>query len=160
MSLMLSHRAALATRMEDVLQAHDSRFTVSQRFQLSAHTSGQAAARRRVYGSPVRYCEVRYTGRPEQIDAMQSRAIVQAFSFDVMVRVQYDDTGESQELFDSVIEGTEPEGVLLSMIDAPRLGPGVVRGSLDNIQVFMTFIDASADLWAHECSFSVTTRER
>lgn len=116
---MTAKRAALAAEITAVLAAHEAGWKVATRFELGAERPGGSKAERdRLMGSPVRYCRVASLGRAsrgEDSSDLYGAARQVGHVFAVYLWRTYADNATNQSIWDAVLEGHDPDGVLVHL---------------------------------------------
>ena len=134
---MTDKRAALAAELVTTLAAHESGWTVTERYELGAERPGGSKAQRdRVMaggqGLPIKYCRVAQISRGSRGPAgsdMRGTAREVEHVFAVYLWRQFDDTQANQTLWDGITEGYAPNGVLVHL---DGLG-GIMAGADDEV---------------------------
>ena len=130
-------------------------FAVREEVDVRAHLSTQASQIRSLMGQPLRYAEVRYNGPGESRLALKRGQTRRSFLFIIDVWYEYTQP-TSQAAWDDLIEGDG--GIIPTFAAQPRLDHAQLD-SLQDVSVRIEVMDATAQMYSHRLTATVTAKQ-
>ncbi len=116
---MTDKRAALAAEIVTTLAAHESGWTVTERYELGTERPGGSKAQRDgIMGTPIKYCRVAQISRGPRgetdSDVMGAARQVEHV-FMILLYRQFDDTVSDNRAWRDILESHSPVGVYVHL---------------------------------------------